>query len=61
MHILRAVIYDALSASRLGLAQTGNMARVLDLMRMPSGEKQYNGYRGPATISIRGASISGIT
>ena len=39
---------------------TGNMARVQDTMRMSTEERQYNNYRGPATVSIRGASISGV-
>ena len=38
---------------------TGNMANVHDSMRMSLEERQYNNYRGPATVSFRGASISG--
>jgi len=40
---------------------TGNMARVQDTMRMSAQERQYNNYWGPATVSIRGASISGVS
>ena len=39
---------------------SGNMAAVHDTMRMSKEERQYNHYRGPATICIRGASISGV-
>jgi len=38
---------------------SGNMAMVQDSLRMSVEERQYNHYRGPATICIRGASISG--
>ena len=39
---------------------TGNIAGVQNNMRMSVEEKQYNNYRGPATICIRGASISSV-
>jgi len=39
---------------------SGNMAKVHDSLRMSVEEKQYNGYKGPAVICIRGASVSGI-
>jgi len=38
---------------------TGNMANVQDSLRMSVEERQYNNYRGPATVRLRGASISG--
>jgi len=38
---------------------TGNMANVQDSLRMSLEERQYNNYRGPATVCFRGASISG--
>ncbi|MCL2227967.1 MAG: metallopeptidase TldD-related protein [Oscillospiraceae bacterium] len=39
---------------------TGNISQIQDAMRMSVEERQYNRYLGPATISIRGASISGV-
>ena len=39
---------------------SGNMAKVHDTLRMSVEEKQYNDYLGPATVCIRGASISGV-
>ena len=39
---------------------SGNMAKVHDTLRMSVEERQYNDYLGPATICIRGASISGM-
>jgi len=39
---------------------SGNMAAVQDTLRMSAEERQYNHYRGPATVCIRGASISGV-
>ena len=38
---------------------SGNISRVHDTMRMSAEERQYGYYRGPATVCIRGASISG--
>ena len=38
---------------------SGNIATVQDTMRMSTEERQYDHYRGPATICIRGASIAG--
>ena len=39
---------------------SGNMAKVHDTLRMSVEQKQYNEYLGPATICIKGASISGV-
>ena len=39
---------------------SGNMAKVHDTLRMSVETRQYNDYHGPATICIRGASISGV-
>lgn len=38
---------------------SGNVAAVQGGMRMSAQERQYDRYKGPATICIRGASISG--
>jgi len=39
---------------------SGNMANVHDTLRMSVSKAQYNNYHGPATISLRGATISGV-
>jgi len=39
---------------------SGNMSKVHDSLLMSVEEKQYNDYKGPAVISIKGASISGV-
>jgi len=39
---------------------SGNMAAVQDSLRMSAEERQHDRYRGPETILIRGASISGV-
>jgi len=39
---------------------SGNMAKVHGSLRMSAQEKQYDSYRGPGTVCLRGASISGV-
>jgi len=39
---------------------SGNMAKVQDGLKMSVETRQYNNYHGPATICMRGASISGV-
>ena len=39
---------------------SGNISKVQDSLRMSIEQKQYDSYQGPATICLRGASISGI-
>ena len=69
---VNAVTGDIVSEIRLGFyfdgektvpvtggSISGNISRVHDTMRMSEEERQYGFYRGPATVCIRGASISG--
>jgi len=39
---------------------SGNMSKVHESLRMSVEERQYNDYKGPAVICIKGASISGV-
>ncbi|MCL2362294.1 MAG: metallopeptidase TldD-related protein [Defluviitaleaceae bacterium] len=40
---------------------SGNMSKVQDGLRMSAELRQYNDYKGPATVCMRGASISGVS
>ena len=53
--------YDGITTVPVtGGSISGNMAKVHDTLRMSVEERQYNDYHGPATVCIRGASISGV-
>jgi len=39
---------------------SGNMAKVQGGLKMSSQTRQYNSYHGPATVCMRGVSISGV-
>jgi len=39
---------------------SGNMTKIQDNIRMSKEQRQYNNYIGPATVCIRGVSISGV-